>query len=467
MKNKIPKQILENVLRLVLEQEDKKPFSLESLKQFHASDPEVFDKIFDFLDGTGLKQVGKGAARTVFSLDGGHKVLKVAQDWAGLEQNKAEMAVCGSAKAMGLVPEVFAAESDPGGLWIVQEQVKPATPGVFKQIAGFDLQTAAMVYHKMETHGEKYLQSPEAIKNYGNVISSTLFHKLIKVIKDCDFVFYDILKVSNWGVVDGRVVIVDTGFTNAVNDFIYANAHLHEFISSAIQLVLLNEDFEDVTAKPTVAPIRQQPRPVQIEPFSLEKLNSIDTSSPDAFRQVRGYIDRSTLRLIGRGQGRFVYDLGNGRVLKVATDPMEGVGQNKAELNVCQQAGDLVPLMFPEESDKQAGLWVVQEFAKDIDEDQFGQLTEMPWQDFSSAIKGAFSGFRTAGGEGDPNSERFKQAYINASNNPWFKKVERVIHACDYMPGDVDKIENWGLAHGKPVIRDTGFTRSVAAARKT
>ena len=66
-------------------------------------------------------QIGQGSSRTVFALPG--KVLKVAHNFRGKAQNRAERNPAFSGDYKTLLCPVVA--SDPGGNWLVQERAEP------------------------------------------------------------------------------------------------------------------------------------------------------------------------------------------------------------------------------------------------------------------------------------------------------------------------------------------------------
>jgi hypothetical protein len=185
--------------------------------------------------------------------------------------------------------------------------------------------------------------------------------------------------------------------------------------------------------------------------FSIDQLRSFQDLS-----QILGYIQATVgVAKIGEGQGRLVYKLGDGTVLKVAKDE-NGQVQNQTEAESCGSNGN--EDLFPEvrESDPD-GKWLISEEAAPMTRVLFRQLTGMGWGDFVSALAGAFphklNKEKTSEGSIQHNRNSFEAQYSNL----FFRKIISVIKDCKYEPGDISKLDSWGIINGKPVIIDSGF----------
>lgn len=227
------------------------------------------------------------------------------------------------------------------------------------------------------------------------------------------------------------------------------NTALAEYVKAVLE-VYMNEEFADVTRKTTSTKPAQ---PSEQQQFSLEQLRRIGI-----LEQVLGYVNATLSNMkIGEGQGRLVYKLGGGKVLKVAKNP-GGMGQNQAEAHVCagsSEASDLFPKLFEVGSNN---FWLITEEAAAMSPQAFKSLTGLPWQTFQSGLKGAFESKAL-------NVSAFdKQNYIEASRNTFFSRIVRIIQECKYEPGDIAKLDSWGIIGGKPVILDSGFTEAVNQA---
>jgi hypothetical protein len=225
---------------------------------------------------------------------------------------------------------------------------------------------------------------------------------------------------------------------------------LQLYIEAAINLYL-QEDFDASTA-----PARRpsggggQGGGNDGRGFSFDQLRSLGD-----LNSVLEYVNKTLGRaVLGEGQGRIVYRLGNGKVLKVAKNE-GGVGQNQAEASVCASSADVVSLFPKVFEHSQAWFWLLTEEAQEMTEEAFRSLTGLPWKMFWSALKGAFSG------KASNVTQQDQQNYAQASANQFFARVVKAIRDCKYEPGDIAKLDSWGIVNGKPVIIDSGFTEAV------
>jgi hypothetical protein len=161
--------------------------------------------------------------------------------------------------------------------------------------------------------------------------------------------------------------------------------------------------------------------------------------------------------LLGEGQGRLVYRIGSGKVLKVAKND-GGIGQNQAEASVCASSADVVSLFPKVFEQSESWFWILVEEAQPMTEQAFQSLTGISWRMFWSALKGAFSG------KASNVTQQDQQNYAQASANQFFARVVKAIRDCRYEPGDIAKLDSWGIVNGKAVIIDSGFTEAVNKA---
>lgn len=230
---------------------------------------------------------------------------------------------------------------------------------------------------------------------------------------------------------------------------------LEAYIDAAIKAYFLEEGFTDSTVNlkgSSSSPKLNQPV------FNFDTLKNIDDLS-----QLNSYVwSIFSGSKIGEGQGRMVFRIPNGKVLKAAKNA-GGIAQNMTEINACtsEYANNLFPKIF--ESDPE-GKWLVAQEAEPMTRVQFGNLTGMPWREFISALGGAFSHKinreRTNQGELTQNKINFDKFYSNA----FFRKVIGAVKDCKYEPGDIAKIDSWGIINGGPVVIDSGFTEDVNLA---
>jgi hypothetical protein len=229
---------------------------------------------------------------------------------------------------------------------------------------------------------------------------------------------------------------------------------INDYIAAVLESYLM-EDFADVTRKTT----SNRPSPGQQpakQQFDLQQLKGIKDLG-----QAQAYAD-ATLPRIGEGQGRMVYRLGNNQVLKVAKNP-GGQGQNQAEATVCSSDGSID--LFPKVAEVGPNnMWIVTQEAQPMSQQAFQQMTGMPFNEFTAALAGAFPNKLDQTKTTQLKLQQNKAYYDKYYGNPFFRKIVGIIQDCKYEPGDIAKLDSWGVVNGKPVIIDSGFTEAVNQA---
>ena len=183
-----------------------------------------------------LKKLKSGSARTVYVVDD-EKVLKVAKNKKGLEQNSVE--ADRYLQNYDIVAKVF--ETDDNDYWVEMELAKPVNKSRFAQLTGMSIGTI-----------ETYFDNISKIKRWTQSNSSTLkptekyfnytkhkiklieesygenkfFQDLIQMINEYDMAPGDYGRLSSYGEVirDGKptIVVVDFGLTYSVWDNYYS-----------------------------------------------------------------------------------------------------------------------------------------------------------------------------------------------------------------------------------------------------
>jgi len=143
------------------------------------------------------------------------------------------------------------------------------------------------------------------------------------------------------------------------------------------------------------------------------------------FRHISSNIARGRYRYIGKGSGRIVYDLGNGKVLKSAKN-MKGIAQNIEEYRIALADN--------------SGL--------------FARIYDMSG-DYRFLIMDKADGIRDI-------SHVWKYFHVRSNNELYQLRILREISVrYDLLIRDLGRAVNWGLINGRPVIIDYGFTRDV------
>lgn len=182
------------------------------------------------------------------------------------------------------------------------------------------------------------------------------------------------------------------------------------------------------------------------EPFNLDTFHELP-------REVRKYYlkTRKDTRSLGEGSSRYVYKIGPDLALKVAKGE-KGKAQNRAEVDA-ELCGDVkVFAQVYEYSDDYS--WITSELAKPIKKKQLEKLLGISMKDLFWALHSL------------ENPEEVDEGDIvkikELKKDPWFKKLIKMIQACDLEPADVAKTDSWGLRNdGSPILIDYGLGVSV------
>jgi hypothetical protein len=149
------------------------------------------------------------------------------------------------------------------------------------------------------------------------------------------------------------------------------------------------------------------------------------------FGDRKNYADEN-FKFLNKGTGRYVYVINNEYVLKLANNN-KGIEQNKTEINISESGkyNDIIASVI--EYDKN-GLYLIQQKANEITEQEFTNITGLKVQGFLSYNK---------------NWE---------SKNPkFYNKVDSLIEEFDLDRFDISTINSWGTINGNLVIVDYGL----------
>lgn len=184
----------------------------------------------------GLEEFGMGSSRFVFAMDGG-KVLKIARNKKGVEQNKLEAFAGRDPHVHSMLASVY--DSSPENVWLVSEFVEPLEDGDFKvaedvcgvqwsevrKVLGLSNKsdvdaTVADNTRKMEkSSGGK----SERTKKSGCLVGDEFLEGLKGFLDRYQGMLTgDIAKLSSWGVSGkGCLVLLDYGITRKKFEELY------------------------------------------------------------------------------------------------------------------------------------------------------------------------------------------------------------------------------------------------------
>ena len=143
------------------------------------------------------------------------------------------------------------------------------------------------------------------------------------------------------------------------------------------------------------------------------------------FRQISINVNRGKYRYLGKGSGRIVYDMGNGRVIKAAKN-RKGFAQNIEEYSIAQV--------------DDSGL-----FARVLNVSDDYRFLIMDKAERIKDISYVWKYFRVSN-----NKELFQ-----------IKALRELSEKYDLLIWDFGRAANWGFIDGRPRIIDYGFTWQV------
>lgn len=152
---------------------------------------QEFEAIYKKLKKGELKFIGNGSCRRVFDLGNGY-VIKVAKDIRGVFQNKAEYSIFHNCKS-DFFAELLSISDDGRSLIMAKAQKIRHIKSVYD-------------YYKVKGNNNLLRQ------NY-----------LSEDIKNNNIGRGDLRRAANWGLINGRPVIIDYGLTKEIYKRFYSN----------------------------------------------------------------------------------------------------------------------------------------------------------------------------------------------------------------------------------------------------
>ena len=154
-----------------------------------------------------------------------------------------------------------------------------------------------------------------------------------------------------------------------------------------------------------------------------------------------------TLQELGRGSAREVFRFTGSKVLKVAVNSREGIGQNEAEFGVFSNPNTtpVVAKIFEHDSSFK---WIICEIVKPFERSSvFERETGIPWKTFHRSVEA---------GSPSTNIELTDEQFAFLEN------VIALIDANELLTGDILDAKHWGKsADGRVVTLDYGYTQAV------
>lgn len=207
--------------------------------------------------------------------------------------------------------------------------------------------------------------------------------------------------------------------------------------------------------------------------FDTEELDENISESPSGVFNIKQLVSitsfservkycNSTLKYLGQGSARRVYELPDGKnVLKLAKN-QKGLAQNEAEHDLCQYAGAMLAEIEYEDVIDDNILFVIMEKAEKIKEADFKILTDVPFEDFTEVTRKSKRDWDLA----EKLYNLTKQIGTEKSEDFYERMHEYVTSSGLDNFGDLRAITSYGkvMRDGTPtlVLVDYGFTNDVA-----
>lgn len=202
--------------------------------------------------------------------------------------------------------------------------------------------------------------------------------------------------------------------------------------------------------------------------FSVQDLNNALTNDIQGVKDSSDYKDKINYFFengykycvkmlgepIGKGSARFVFQIDDTRVLKLATN-MKGVAQNKSEVMVYQQAPNktFMPIVY-NDSDMENYFYVISEYVLPAEEKDFEMVLGVPFYTLVEIFSNYYRG---------DEIEKYEE-YLPKIHQllQYFTEMSKIgVNTHDWF-----NLENWGLTkrHGKAIMvtLDNGLTNNVA-----
>lgn len=172
------------------------------------------------------RKIGAGSSRVAFKIDyqGRPTILKIAKNRKGLAQNGEEVNVLddGYLKNLGItIPLIDYDDQSNNPRWIHVEFANKAKPSDFIKECGVPLDVLVdyceYITRSTNISRNNYIKAEEHINK-----ESDLVNNLITFIGSTDSPVGDYQRIANWGVYNGKLVIIDVGLSQNVIDKYYS-----------------------------------------------------------------------------------------------------------------------------------------------------------------------------------------------------------------------------------------------------
>ena len=199
-----------------------------------------------------------------------------------------------------------------------------------------------------------------------------------------------------------------------------------------------------------------------MEGFRLDMLRG------KSFRQKVIYLNEYLGKPIGRGSSRYVYQIDDNTVLKLAINA-KGLAQNEREYSILRdQYSSIVPNVY-NGSDDTNYEWIITDFVLPASKNDFKALVGVPFETIQRYCVWADTIIHPERDRGNYKSKMRHEFYIDNENNEELielvSAIDDLIGSYDIEPGDLSKLNSWGIKNynGQAglVVLDTGLSADV------
>lgn len=176
-----------------------------------------------------LKRLNSGSSRIVYKIDN-NKVLKLAKNKKGIEQNDTEIDLGSGSYFSSIVAQVF--DSHPDGLWVEMELAIPINKYEFRRLTNFEINDVRkyLVNFQEENSGKKpihYLEQPLVDR----LDNDTFVQQLREFVAGTDALAGDLGEASSYGIIrkngHDELVLIDFGITTGIYKDFYSESKLN------------------------------------------------------------------------------------------------------------------------------------------------------------------------------------------------------------------------------------------------
>jgi hypothetical protein len=187
------------------------------------------------------------------------------------------------------------------------------------------------------------------------------------------------------------------------------------------------------------------------------------------FDRLEAAANGSGLMQLGIGSSRVVYDMGGGKVLKIARN-RAGISQNSVEYTMSYDlkpggVGDIIATVDKDLSDSEKHYWIVSEKVEQLDTQRAAKLAGVKdWDSVVKIIKSLLEGRLDVVSKMMNSEDLFTDV---SAGKKFFKNLEMMLDRYeDQSPGDLTKIDSWGESiDGKLKLLDYGITNKTFAEK--